>query len=143
MKSKFIITLFISLGAVACNTGNEYGYGFNDWYDYDVNEDEVVIREEFDESWKKSGNFENWDTNGDGFLSKEEWMESHNDYFLDWDNEVYGYYEEWDVNDDNQLEAREVAMNTYEIWDSNADGQIQKKEFDKWNRQPENDQAQS
>ena len=115
-----------------CNTGQEHGYGFNDWNEYDINEDDVMPREEFEQSWEEIGEFKAWDHDGDGYLDEEEWMESHESYYMDWDSEKYGYYEEWDLDEDGKLSAQEVALNTFDVWDMNDNGKVEKSEFKKW-----------
>lgn len=128
-KNLFSCAAIVAI-AVGCNTGYEYGYGYNDWYEYDLDESDVVEREEFEEKWEGFGTFDTWDKDGDGYLSEKEWLEGSKDYYGEWDTEEMGYYSDWDTDGDNRLSTTEVALNTYDTWDLDGDGEIQKEEFE-------------
>lgn len=96
--------------------------------------------------------FSDWDDNGNGKISQDEWSSACNssDLFADWDmdndglidDDEYstGLFQHWDVNDDGVLEESEwVKANDnwlsdydtqFSAWDSDDDGYVEYHEYE-------------
>lgn len=74
---------------------------FSEW---DADGDGVVSLEEFEQGWTETGLFSEWDTDGDGVLSEEEYAE--------------GVFNAYDEDDDAGLDDAEFGeLEDEDFWD--------------------------
>lgn len=100
--------------------------GYDDW---DDNNDGTVDHNEFYDY-----NYGIWDEDDDGFVNEKEWADgivnfTHND-----DPDLYGDWQDWDVDNDTRLDLNEftdgLSMAQYlDIWDSNGNTLVEAQEF--------------
>lgn len=69
------------------------------------------------------GNFQAWDANGDGKLTKEEFVKYRGANRIETD---------WDKNKDHTVEPKDVSAVMYEAWDVNGDGVLDAEEWRWW-----------
>lgn len=92
-------------------------WGFNEW---DGDGDGALTEEEFGAGFENAGLFNTWDENGDGVLAEDEWSNIG----------VDADYASWDENGDGALAEDEFETGLYNTWDDNADGVIGAEEWD-------------
>ena len=179
LKTRHFFSLLLifsfSMTNIACDTQPEE-QAFGDW---DVDDDDYIDQEEFNEVFLASDyvsqwgldedtpltygdlydvNFNLWDFNNDMVLTPQEWRNAIDTYYPDYDEVVYGAFEEWDLNDDNEvskseymeavldtdlmkdwdidqdetISEEEFAQAVYEYWDTDGDGYIEAVEYEEW-----------
>ena len=88
--------------------------------DYDSSGDGKITKDEFYGSVNDMGTYSDWDTSGDGLIDENEWTT------LGW-----GYdYNTWDANYDGWLNSGEFYDGTYRTYDANEDGHWDNGEWD-------------
>lgn len=129
--------------------GNKFSTAFtgtNYYEDWDLNDDNYLDENEFNESY-----YDVWDTNNDGILDENEWNEDteafglKNETWANWDtdknkqvdkNEFQAafknnnYYSTWDADRNNQLTEREFSDGLFSTWDDNDDGFVERDRYD-------------
>lgn len=91
-----------------------------------------ITRDEFVDQVAKSGFFSQWDTNGDGALSKQEWNKGIDTYFSSYNAVDYGIYKTWDKNNDGTIGKDEFDNELFDFVNRNSSETITKEEFNKW-----------
>lgn len=94
------------------------------WEDWDANGDGDITEEEWDESFAGSSTFDDWDVDGDGVINESEYST--------------GLFGTFDANDDGDITEEEweqsfdvenVYDGWYDAWDVNDDGVLDSNEF--------------
>lgn len=88
--------------------------------DYDSNGDGKLTTDEFYGSVSDMGKYSDWDTSGDGLIDENEWNT------LGWDYD----YDTWDANSDGWLNSGEFYDGIYGTYDENEDGHWNNNEWD-------------
>lgn len=136
----------------ACNDRGKSEFAYEDW---DTDQNEIIDNNEFDNVFTNSPYFDNWNQNGDDYISEEEfyegylmmmdadqdselgpseWDEAFNAYFggLDYDKDTA--FKDWDVNQDGTLTKEEIRSaleetDYFDKWDHNNNNRIDENEF--------------
>jgi hypothetical protein len=174
----YSIQLFIFLLSVtlmACGTEDYRAYA-----DWDVNDDNFIDEEEFVDAfiasdyvadWDMDGDdmitygelygvyYHIWDVDDDNALSQSEWSNAVNTYLTEYNETIYGDFNDWDINQDEiitkneymeavldtdffnswdldsdaTISEEEFARGVYEYWDTDGDGMIEAVEYEEWN----------
>lgn len=169
-----IILLSMLTATLACTPQAEEET-FSDW---DTDADAYVDEEEFSEAFLASDYvsdldlegegltygdlydvyFHIWDFDNDDALGRQEWQSAVDTYFEDYDAVMYGDFDDWDLDDSDQItknEYMEAMLDTgffesfdqnqdaiisedeftrgvYEYWDTDGDGYIEAVEYEEW-----------
>ncbi len=124
LKLKYILSLavFIILFlAAGCGPSQ---YGFDQW---DSNDNDLIENGEFNQGLYDSEHYSNWDSDGDGSLTEEEWSagtESWSDY-----NGNVGF-SDWDLNNDKEISEDEFGNGFFDTVDEDNNYSIDQNEWD-------------
>jgi hypothetical protein len=97
--------------------------GFGDW---DVNDDGLVSRQEFQLGMGVLGVFRRWDSDHDGMLSDEEYRARPPEALEDQDADVWNA---WNLDGDDLLEEREVGSGYFGRYDRDGSGGLDRAEW--------------
>ncbi len=146
-----IILPFIFINSLSC-TPQADEESFSDW---DTNADTFLDEEEFSKAFLASDfvsdlelqeaegftygdlydvYFHIWDFDNDDALGRQEWQSAVDTYFENYDEVLYGEFDDWDLDDSDQItknEYMEAVLDTglFETWDMNQDAMISEEEF--------------
>lgn len=127
--SKIVLHFFLIVIALsACDTEPDYA-AYDTW---DADRDEIIEEDEFQTTYRETDYFEAWDVDGDSVVEVAEWETGVNNYYPVYDYETNGDFDDWDVNQDNELDEDEFVTGTYRLWDTDNDGKIEAVEYQEW-----------
>ncbi|MFP3945257.1 MAG: EF-hand domain-containing protein [Alphaproteobacteria bacterium] len=89
------LTRLLGAGAVLAVLSAAPVMAQEDLSEWDADGDGILTEEEFSEAWDGAGTFDEWDVDGDGVLSEEEFRQ--------------GVFDAHDEDDDGELDEEEFA----------------------------------
>ena len=123
---KKLNTLRIALTASLLSVSGIAAAEFSDW---DADGNGALSQEEWNTGWENEGAFDTWDSDDDGLLSQNEFETGIGDGEAFADNDDFGY-DLWDTDGDGLLDSDEVNEGFYNTYDENSDNVIEEPEYD-------------
>lgn len=123
---KYRLTLVVA-GSLILAGCQEPAAEFDFW---DTNGDGYISTEEFASKWNGMDYYADWDENDDNLLDRQEWQTRLDEYYYDWDNDQLSAFNDWDQDGNDILTPAELGRGTFSYWDENQDGKVSAEEYD-------------
>lgn len=169
---KVLAIYILTLAFYACESP-----GYEAYEDWDLDDDTYIDNDEFRDGILGSdyyyGLFEDanldfaqlhdayydvWDLDNDNAIDQEEWDNAVDVYYENYDEVLYGSFDDWDMNNNGEIDLGEYragvgdtglftdwdldkdelinddefAQGVYQYWDTNGDGYIEAAEYEEW-----------
>lgn len=119
MRKEIIFGIAMAIGSGAA-FAQDSGSGSPDMSDWDSNGDGMLTEDEFYDGVSDAGLYDDWDTDSDGLIEESEYSQIGID----------DSYDSWDANSDGYLDSGEFYDGIYSYYDENEDGHWDDGEWD-------------